>query len=72
MKNPGSPSWNQVVSGAVAWRRHLHQHPELAYDERQTADFIASQLTLAGLNVHRGLAGTGVIGTLAEGRVGVP
>lgn len=56
-----------LVTEAVAWRHHLHQHPELAFNERQTADFIASQLSLFGLKVHRGLGGTGVVGTLTRG-----
>jgi hippurate hydrolase len=56
-----------VLAEAVSWRRHLHQHPELAFGERQTADFVAAQLERFGLKVHRGLAGTGVIGTLTRG-----
>lgn len=35
---------SEQIAEAVAWRRHLHQHPELAYKERETSDFIASQL----------------------------
>lgn len=56
-----------VIAEAVAWRRHLHEHPELAYQERQTADFVATQLNRFGLAVHRGLGGTGVVGTLTRG-----
>jgi amidohydrolase len=58
---------SDLIAEAVSWRRHLHQHPEKAYDERQTADFVASQLGRFGLTVHRGLAGTGVVGTLSRG-----
>src|SRR4030095_13875296 len=50
-----------------AWRRHLHAHPETAYQERETADFVARLLTHWGIEVHRGLAGTGVVGTLKVG-----
>ncbi|KJV05997.1 M20 aminoacylase family protein [Methylocucumis oryzae] len=50
-----------------AWRRHLHQFPELAYQEQHTADFIAEQLHSFGLTVDRGLATTGVVGTLTAG-----
>lgn len=57
----------EAISEAVAWRHHLHKHPELAYRERQTADFVAAQLERFGLTVHRGLGGTGVIGTLTRG-----
>lgn len=57
----------EVLSEAVAWRRHLHKHPELAFQERNTADFIASKLAQFGLVVHGGLSGTGVVGTLSRG-----
>lgn len=57
----------ELIAEAKSWRRHLHRHPELAFNERQTADFIASQLAQFGLTVHRGLAGTGVVGTLTRG-----
>ncbi len=60
-------SWSDVLAEATAWRHYLHQHPELAYKERNTADFVASQLTQFGLRVHRGLGGTGVVGTLVRG-----
>lgn len=56
-----------LIAEAVSWRRHLHSQPELAFNERQTADFVASQLGQFGLPVHRGLAGTGVVSTLTRG-----
>ncbi len=44
------------------WRRHLHQHPELGYEEYQTSDFIAEKLEAVGVDeIHRGLAGTGIV-----------
>lgn len=52
---------------AVSWRRALHSNPELAYKEIRTADYVASLLERFGLAVHRGLAGTGVVGTLRRG-----
>lgn len=55
------------IAEAVSWRRHLHQHPELAFKEKETANFIASQLGKFGLKVHRGLGGTGVVGSLTRG-----
>ena len=51
----------------TAWRRHLHAHPELAYEEHLTAAFVADRLAEFGIEVHRGLAGTGVVGTLVTG-----
>lgn len=56
-----------LVAQAVAWRRELHQHPELAFHEHRTSDFVAQKLSEFGLEVHRGLAGTGVVGTLRRG-----
>lgn len=56
-----------LIAEAVSWRHHLHKHPELAFNERQTADFVAAQLGQCGLTVHRGLGGTGVVGTLKRG-----
>jgi amidohydrolase len=49
------------------WRRQIHAHPETAFEERATSDFVAARLQEFGITVHRGLARTGVVGTL-EGR----
>lgn len=46
------------------WRRDLHANPELAFQEHRTADIVAAKLARWGVEVHRGLAGTGVVGTL--------
>jgi amidohydrolase len=51
----------------IQWRREIHAHPELAYHEYQTAEFVASALARFGVDVDRGLAGTGVVGTLRAG-----
>jgi hippurate hydrolase len=48
----------------VAWRRDIHAHPETAYEEHRTAEAVAKRLAEFGIEVHRGLAGTGVVGTL--------
>jgi amidohydrolase len=45
-------------------RRDIHAHPELAFGEQRTSDVVARELESYGLEVHRGLAGTGVVGTL--------
>jgi amidohydrolase len=50
-----------------AWRRDIHAHPEMAFNERRTSDFVAETLAGCGIDVHRGLAGTGVVGTLRCG-----
>jgi amidohydrolase len=51
----------------IAWRRHLHAHPELAHQEKETAAFVASKLREFGLTVHEGIGGTGVVGILRHG-----
>jgi len=50
-----------------ALRRDLHAHPELGLAEQRTSDIVAAKLAALGLQVHRGLAGTGVVGTLQVG-----
>ena len=49
------------------WRRQMHQYPETAFEETATARLIAGQLQQAGIEVHQGLAGTGVVGVLRRG-----
>ena len=51
----------------VAIRRQIHSNPELAYEEHATADLVAERLQRWGYAVHRGLGGTGVVGTLRVG-----
>jgi amidohydrolase len=51
----------------TAWRRDLHAHPELAYEEQRTSAFVADELRRLGLDVHVGLARTGVVATLTTG-----
>jgi metal-dependent amidase/aminoacylase/carboxypeptidase family protein len=46
------------------WRRDIHAHPETAFEETRTSDIVAEKLESFGLNFHRGLATTGVVGTL--------
>ena len=51
----------QVLS---SWRQHLHQYPEIAFEETMTSDFVAEKLESFGLEVHRGLGQTGVVGLI--------
>jgi len=51
----------------IAWRHHLHASPETGFEERQTAEFVAGTLASLGLEVARGIGGTGVVGTLRLG-----
>lgn len=61
---------SRVLPEVVAWRRDLHAHPELAFQERRTADLVAAELRRMGYQVTRGVAETGVIGLLDTGRPG--
>ncbi len=51
----------------TSWRRDLHAHPETAFEEIRTSDMVAAKLEEFGIDVHRGLAKTGVVGTLTNG-----
>src|SRR4029077_1206587 len=51
----------------TAIRRDIHAHPELAFAEQRTADLVAAKLAEFGCEVYRGLAGTGVVGTIRNG-----
>lgn len=64
------PLPNRIAAFAdelAAWRRDLHAHPELAFAEHRTSDFVAAKLESWGLEVTRGIAGTGLVGTLRQG-----
>lgn len=54
----------------VAWRRHLHRHPELSYQEEKTAAFVAEKLERLGLAVRRNVGGHGVIAELEGAEAG--
>lgn len=49
----------------TAWRRHLHEHPELGYQETETARFVAGKLRSFGVDeVHEGIGGTGIVAVI--------
>ena len=54
-------------SELTAFRRDIHAHPELAFNENRTAEMVAGELERYGLEVHRGIAKTGVVGVLRAG-----
>jgi amidohydrolase len=54
----------------VAWRRDLHQHPELGFQEIRTAGLIAAHLKKLGLEVRTGVGHTGIVALLHGGRPG--
>ena len=49
------------------WRRDIHAHPEIAFEEHRTAEIVAEKLKSFGIEVETGIAGTGVVGTLKKG-----
>ena len=49
------------------WRRDIHAHPELGFEEHRTSEFVATKLEEFGVQVHRGIGGTGVVGVLRVG-----
>ncbi|PWC52013.1 peptidase M20 [Azospirillum sp. TSA6c] len=56
-----------LTADMTDWRRDLHAHPETAFEEQRTSDFVAEKLASFGLEVHRGLAKTGLVGILRNG-----
>ena len=58
------------LAALTAIRRDIHRHPETAFEEERTSQIVADKLTSWGLEVHRGLAKTGVVGTLKGLRPG--
>jgi amidohydrolase len=54
----------------VAWRRQLHQQPELGFTEQMTAAFISAQLTRWGIEHQTGIAETGVVAVIGGNRPG--
>src|SRR2546430_12496379 len=54
----------------TAIRRDLHAHPEIGFEEVRPSGFVADKLTEWGIEVHRGLGGTGVVGVLKGNGIG--
>ena len=61
------PEVTALVPAMKEWRHHLHAHPETAFEETATSAFVAERLRSFGLDVHTGLARTGVVGVLRCG-----
>jgi amidohydrolase len=56
--------FEQNLTQIKQWRRDIHKHPELAFEECRTAEIVAEKLKSWGIEVHTGLAKTGVVGVL--------
>ena len=58
------PIVNRIAEFAdemTEWRHDLHAHPELGFKENRTSDVVAAKLAEWGIEVHRGIAGTGLV-----------
>src|SRR5262245_9457766 len=60
----------QIESKLIAWRRDIHEHPELGEQETRTAALVAEHLTKLGLEVRAGVARTGVVAILKGDKPG--
>ena len=70
LKKTVSEKAEALQSQIVAWRRDFHEHPELGNHEFRTAGIIAKYLQSLGLEVHTGIATTGVVAILRGGKPG--
>ena len=61
---------DKLKSKIIAARRHIHQYPEVGYEEEKTSKFVASILSDLGLKLKTGVAKTGVVGLLKGARAG--
>jgi amidohydrolase len=59
-----------IAPRAIGWRRDIHEHPELGYNEIRTSSLVAEHLKSLGLEVTTGIARTGVVGVLRGGQPG--
>jgi amidohydrolase len=57
----------QLADQLVAWRRDIHMHPELSFQEQRTARLVADTLAELGIEAQAGVGKTGVVGYLGEG-----
>src|ERR1700730_18300893 len=60
----------EIESKLIAWRRDIHEHPELGEQETRTAALVAAHLTKLGLEVRTGVGRTGVVAILKGGKPG--
>jgi len=51
----------------TGWRRDIHAHPELGFQEQRTSELVAGKLAGWGIEVHRGIGKTGLVGRLRVG-----
>ena len=56
-----------INTKVIEWRHHIHQHPEFGFEEEMTSAMVAEKLEEFGLEVHRNIGKTGVVGILKCG-----
>ncbi|HEY0879629.1 MAG TPA: M20 aminoacylase family protein [Zeimonas sp.] len=67
---PMHPTIERIAAGhdeLRRWRRDLHAHPELGFEETRTSRLVAERLASFGVEVHAGVGRTGVVGVLRNG-----
>ncbi len=62
---------NELKDQLVGWRREIHMHPELGFEERRTSRLVADTLREMGIEIEVGVAETGVVARIGEGRPAV-
>ncbi len=55
---------DEIHAEMTEWRRDFHAHPEIGFEEKRTSEIVAQKLGEWGIEVHRGLGGTGVVGVI--------
>ncbi len=55
---------SNIHDNVVGWRRHIHQYPELSYEEEKTSAYIAQQLDEMGIAYQRNVGGHGIVATI--------
>ena len=61
------PQAKEIKPLLVEMRRHIHEHPELSFQEKETAAYVANKLREFGLTVRENIGDTGVIGEIGSG-----
>jgi hippurate hydrolase len=57
----------ELAANLLRWRHHLHRFPETGFNEKKTSDYVANVLEALGLQVHRGIGGTGLVASMTVG-----
>src|ERR1700750_2548757 len=57
----------ELYDDLTSWRRDIHAHPELGFEEQRTSDLVAQKLAEFGYEVFRGIGRTGVVGRFQGG-----